>query len=269
MDSVPNGTLTKCRDGDRSRISFKPNDFQNWTHWLAKCHGLRAITYIDIALGGIDMRNCTFATVTDSQLVDAARRGNLNAFDELISRHRKQCVNMAASMLRDIGEAEEEAQNACWKAFSHLDQFHGDSEFSSWLFRILKNQCLMVIRRRRGVQLLHMDHRRPEDGNEPMQLSASELSPEDEVSGREVIHVLRAEINCMPRLLRNVLLLRDVERQPMPEIAGRLGITVTAAKSRLLRARLELRKRMKGHCGRSGFGSLLTNGSHTWSRAVR
>jgi RNA polymerase sigma-70 factor (ECF subfamily) len=267
---VPNGAIAGYDHADGSRILFILKGFLNWIHWSAKCPSLGEF-YIQLFFWGMDMQNCTerITTVTDSQLVDAARRGNRNAFDELIGRHRKQCVSMAASMLRDTGEAEEEAQNACWKAFAHLDQFHGDSEFSSWLFRILKNQCLMVIRRRRGVQLLHMDDRRPDDGSEPMQLSSHELSPEDEVSGREVIHVLRMEINCMPRLLRNVLLLRDVERQPMPEIAGRLGITVTAAKSRLLRARLELRQRMKGHCGRSGFGSLLTNGSRGWSTKVR
>jgi hypothetical protein len=48
---VPNGTLTKCRDGYESPILFKLNDFQNWTRWSAKCHGLGAITYIDIAWG--------------------------------------------------------------------------------------------------------------------------------------------------------------------------------------------------------------------------
>jgi RNA polymerase sigma-70 factor, ECF subfamily len=207
-------------------------------------------------------------TVSDLQLVEAARHGNQNAFGELIGRHRQRCVSLAASILRDSGEAEEEAQNACWKAYEHLDQFHGDAEFSSWLFRIVKNQCLMVIRRRRGVQLIRLDDRRPEDGQEPMQLSSGAMDPEAELGRREVKKVLQTEIRRIPPLLRNVLFLRDVEQLPMPELAEQLGITVTAAKSRLLRARTELRQRMKRHCGRTGSWILLRETRHRFSRAV-
>jgi RNA polymerase sigma-70 factor (ECF subfamily) len=206
-------------------------------------------------------------TITDPQLVEAARLGNLNAFGELIGRYRQRCVSLAASILRDSGEAEEEAQNACWKAFEHLDQFQGDAEFSSWLFRIVKNQCLMLIRRRRGMQFISLDGRRPDDGHEPMQLSSTDRDPEGELGRQEVSQVLRMEIRRIPPLLRNVLLLRDVEQLPMPELAEQLGITVTAAKSRLLRARIELRQRMKRHCGKTGSCTLIREANHTSVRA--
>ena len=129
--------------------------------------------------------------VTDPYHVDAARRGNRSAFDELIRRHHHRCVSLAASILRDHGEAEEEAQNACWKAFEHLDQFHGEAEFASWLCRIVKNQCLMLIRRRRRALFVHLDERRPTDGNEPIQLPSAASDPEAELGRREVALVLR------------------------------------------------------------------------------
>jgi len=208
------------------------------------------------------------ASATDPQLVQAARLGDLNAFDELIRRHRQRCVSLAASILRDIGEAEEETQNACWKAFKHLDQFQGDAEFSSWLSRIVKNQCLMLIRSRRGVQFVHLDERRPTDGNEPIQLPSADVSPEIEIGSREVSQVLQSEIRCIPRLLRNVLVLRDLQGLPMSDLAAQLGITITAAKSRLIRARVELRHRMKRHCGKTGPWTLVTTENVAPSRAI-
>jgi RNA polymerase sigma-70 factor (ECF subfamily) len=76
------------------------------------------------------------------------------------------------------------------------------------------------------------------------------------MGSRQLREVLRREIQCIPALLRNVVLLRDVEELPIVEVADRLGISVSAAKSRLLRARLELRQRVLKHCGASGHLSL-------------
>jgi RNA polymerase sigma-70 factor, ECF subfamily len=206
--------------------------------------------------------------VTDSQLVDAARLGDRSAFGELIRRHRQRCVSLAVSILRDLGEAEEETQSACWKAFEHLGQFHGDAEFSSWLSRIVKNQCLMLLRSRRGVQFVHLDERRPTDGNEPVQLTSPGIDPEVEFGSREIWQVLQAEIGCIPILLRNVLVLRDVQGLPISALAEQLGITETAAKSRLVRARIELRHRMQRHCGKAGAWSLIRGGKPAFSRAL-
>jgi RNA polymerase sigma-70 factor (ECF subfamily) len=194
----------------------------------------------------------------DSELLEGARNGDQDAFGELLRRHYQRCVNLASSILRDRGEAEEEAQNACWKAYEHLNQFQGDSEFSSWLLQIVKNQCLMLIRRRHGMQFLHLDERGPEDGNEIIQLPSAAMDPEGAFGSREVQQALRREIRRIPRVLRNVIMLRDVQQLPMPELAAQLGISVAAAKSRLLRARIELRNRMARHCGKTGAWILMS-----------
>ncbi|HEY7338718.1 MAG TPA: sigma-70 family RNA polymerase sigma factor [Bryobacteraceae bacterium] len=197
-------------------------------------------------------------TRSDPELLEAARGGDQEAFGELVLRHQRRCLNLATSILRDRGEAEEETQNACWKAFEHLDRFQGQSEFSSWLFRIVKNQCLMRLRRRQGARFVRLDDRRRDDRVEPMQLTAVGADPEGELGAWEVHQVLRAEIGRIPPLLRNAIVLRDVQQLSMNDLAEELGITVAAAKSRLLRARLKLRQRMMRHCGRSGAHSLLT-----------
>ena len=196
--------------------------------------------------------------LTDSQLVSRAKQGEGDAFDELIRRHRRRCLSLATSILRDSSEAEEETQNACWKAFEHLDQFQGEAEFLAWLLRIVENQCLMLIRRKRRAQFVHLDERDSERGNDSMQLSTHEADPEGELGHREVLQVLRTEIRRIPPLLRNVIVMCDVEEMPMSDLAVRLGITVAASNSRLLRARVELRRRMMRHCTRSGPSTLIT-----------
>ncbi len=206
------------------------------------------------------MTNCSHATsvFTDPQLVSLTKEGQREAFDELIRRHRHKCVNLASSILRDRGEAEEETQNACWKAFEHIAQFHGDAEFSTWLLRIVENQCLMLIRQRRRAQFVYLDGREPDGGAGAGQLPTRSADPEGELGKQEVLAVLRTEIRRIPPLLRKVILMRDVDELPMQDLAAKLGITVPAAKSRLLRARGELRQRMLRHCTQTGSWTLMT-----------
>jgi len=209
-------------------------------------------------LGIIIMLDRTDSEHDDVELVDLARKGNKQAFGELVKRHHHRCVSLAACILRDREEAEDEVQNACWKAFEHLDQFQGESDFSIWLSRIVVNQCLMFMRARRRVHFLHLDAGIPGYQSGSIDLPCCKLDPEGEVGRRQVGEVLEREIRRIPALLRNVVLLRDVAELPIAEVADRLGITVSAAKSRLLRARLELRQRVLRHCGPSGQGSLAT-----------
>ena len=193
---------------------------------------------------------------TDAALVQSAKQGDKQAFGELVRRHHHWCVGLASGILRDRGDAEDEAQNAYWNAFQHLDQYQGDAEFSTWLARIVVNQCLMFIRTRRRARFLHLDAGVPGFPSGSIDLPSWRLDPEGEMGSRQLREVLQREIQCIPALLRNVVLLRDVEELPIVEVADRLGISVSAAKSRLLRARLELRQRVLKHCGASGHLSL-------------
>jgi RNA polymerase sigma-70 factor, ECF subfamily len=193
---------------------------------------------------------------TDADLVESARQGDERAFGELVKRHHHWCVGLASGILRDRGDAEDEAQNAYWNAFQHLNQYQGGAEFSTWLARIVVNQCLMFIRARRRARFLHLDAGIPGFPSGSIDLPSPRLDPEGEMGRRQLQEVLQREIRSIPALLRNVVLLRDVEELPIVEVADRLGISVSAAKSRLLRARIELRQRVLRHCGASGHGSL-------------
>ena len=185
--------------------------------------------------------------LTDDVLVRRARRGNKEAFGELIMRYRQKCVDLATFFLGNRGDAEDEAQNAFAQAFKHLDQYQGDAEFATWLSRIVANQCLMLMRGRRRAQFVYLDEPTKGPKSLPVELPADGPDPEGEMAYSQMISVLHKEIRSIPPVLRKVLELRDLQERPMLEVADQLGITVPAAKSRLLRARLELRSRLSRH----------------------
>lgn len=200
--------------------------------------------------------NPAFIGVTDDELVVLAQAGDNSAFAELIERHMSTCKRLALSILRDVSDAEDEVQNACWKAFEHLGQFQKDAKFSTWLSRIVVNQCLMRLRKDRRARFLYLDEGVQGEEVTTIDLADTSASPEAGVAQSEVAQVLQQEIGRIPPLLREVFVLRDVQELPMTEVAERLGISIAAAKSRLLRARLELRERMSKHCGLLGAATL-------------
>ena len=190
----------------------------------------------------------------DDELVDLSRHGDSGAFGELVRRHYSACLRRAAFMIRNYGDAEDEVQNAFWKAFRRLSQYRGDGTFAAWLGRIVENQCLMRIREARRFRMLSLGE--PRDSNLKVELSAGAASPEEELGAVQVRRLVRYEIARIPPLLRSVMVLRDVEQLPMPEVAMRLGLSIPAAKSRLMRARTELRERVSKHCGSKGSAML-------------
>ncbi len=192
------------------------------------------------------MTNCSHATsvFTDPQLV-SLQGDQHEAFDELIRRHRHKCNRFASSILRDR-EWKKKRKTPAGR-LSNIAQFHGSAEFSTWLLRIVENQCLMLIRQRRRAQFVYLDGREPGGGwSRPTPRGAP--IPKASSESRKC-PVLRTEItrSALPR----VILVRDVDELPMQDLAAKLGITVPA-KSRLLRARGERRWLAPRHCTQTG-----------------
>jgi len=210
----------------------------------------------------------TTSNLPDQTLVAQARQGDKNAFDELIGRHHNKCLDLAVFLLRNRGDAEDEVQNAFSKAYAHLDQYHGEAEFSTWLARIVSNQCLMLMRVRRRTRFLYLDEVPTGQEAPPLELPACGPDPEGELAFEQMKTVLRTEIRRIPPMLRNVMLLRDIQELPMIDVAGQLGITVPAAKSRLLRARTELRSRLMRHATKSGGLSPLSRSAAPLNRVA-
>jgi RNA polymerase sigma-70 factor, ECF subfamily len=198
-----------------------------------------------------------FAAYAEDELVRMTQAGDECAFTELVRRNQRSCAKLAFSILRDRQDAEDEVQNAMWKAFEHIGQFQQDSKFSTWLTRIVVNQCLMRLRQVRRVRFLYLDESHGGEEQLTLELRDMRKTPEQELGKSQIGGALAREIRRIPPLLRTVFLLRDIQELPMPDVAEALGISVAAAKSRLLRARVELRRRMEKHQGRVGPATLL------------
>jgi RNA polymerase sigma-70 factor (ECF subfamily) len=203
----------------------------------------------------------------EETLIEAAKNGDADAFGELVERHRKSCLKRATTMVRNRSDAEDEVQAAFWKAFQRLDQFRAEGSFAAWLGRIVENQCLMRIRESRNARFEYLDE--ASDANLRIELVGQSANPEDQVGKEEVVQLLRREVSRIPPLLRHVMLLRDLDQMPMPDVAGRLGLSIPAAKSRLMRARTELRSRIMKHCGRKGAGTLIEMARYTQTAYTR
>jgi len=195
------------------------------------------------------MRPDAVDTRSNLELVKLAQAGDRNAFGQIISKHYQSCVNIATSILRNRSEAEEKVQEAAWKAFEHLDQYLGEAEFFTWLIRIVVNECRMVLRDRKRARFQSINT--GQDGGEDRlpELLSRAADPECQMLKTEMVSVLQTEIQHVPPIFRDVILLRDVNELPMLQVADHLGITVSAAKSRLLRGRNELRRRVTSRLG--------------------
>jgi RNA polymerase sigma-70 factor, ECF subfamily len=185
-----------------------------------------------------------FQVPSDQILIEQTRAGNQEALGELISRHYRACFNVAASILRDRANAQDAVQDAMWKAVTHLDQYRQEAPFSTWLIRIVLNRCLLQLRSRKCRQWVSCDIESGTDERPPLCLRDVSPDPEQQLVNHERREIVLSEIQLLPPLLRNALLFHDMQELPLEEIAQRLQITVGAIKSRLLRARAELKKRV-------------------------
>ena len=217
----------------------------------------------------IDGQNGNFETMNGHRLVELARQGDMEAFGELIRRHRRRCVDLACFFLRNRSDAEDQVQDAFLKAYEHLDQFQGEAEFGTWLGRIVVNQCLMLMRLRRRARFSYLDESPSGPDAMPVQLAAAGPDPEGELAVRQLTEGLKTEVERIPRLLRTVMLLHDIQGKPMIDVAAHLGITVAAAKSRLGRARAELRHRMTRYYEGVSYGSALSRTAAPLNRVGR
>lgn len=202
------------------------------------------------------LRDGAGAPKTERELVAMAQCGDRDAFQELIGRSRHACLRMATSILRNRDDAEDEVQNAFWKAYNHLGLFGGQSTFSTWVIRIVINHCLMRYRRARRVQFLSYDSISSDGDWYVTHEPTSGECPEDGVGDSEVRDALRGELRRLPILLRVPVEMYFIHGCTLEEVADNLGISVAATKSRLHRGQGYLKERMLRHCGRRGLGTL-------------
>jgi RNA polymerase sigma-70 factor (ECF subfamily) len=185
----------------------------------------------------------TVADRDERALLAALRRGEDDAYEELVRRYGGRLLAVTRRLLGDEDDARDAVQEAFLSAFKAIDRFEGESLLSTWLHRIAVNHGLMRLRSRRRRPEEKIDDLLPsfrEDGHfrEPPGPIA-ELSDEKLVR-EETRKRVREAIGALPEGYRTVLLLRDIEELDTAEVAELLGMTKNAVKTRLHRARQAL-----------------------------
>jgi len=181
----------------------------------------------------------------DVALVDLARGGDVTAFDVLVRKYDRRVFRIAQHITQNHEDAEDVVQDAFLKAYQKLHQFQGNSKFYTWLVRIAVNESLMRLRKRRAGKMVSIDEEiETEEGSVPRDLADWGPNPEQNYDQAELGDILRKTIQGLPPGFRTVFALRDVEGLSTEETAEALGLSVPAVKSRLLRARLQLRERL-------------------------
>jgi RNA polymerase sigma-70 factor (ECF subfamily) len=181
----------------------------------------------------------------DVALVERAREGDTAAFEQLVRQYDRKIFRIANHITQNREDAEDIVQDAFLKAYQKLHQFQGNSKFYTWLVRIAVNESLMRLRKRRNAKTVSMDEDvQTEEGSIPRDFADWTPDPEQQFGQSELAEILKKTINGLPPGFRTVFTLRDVENLSTEETAEALGLSVPAVKSRLLRARLQLRERL-------------------------
>lgn len=191
----------------------------------------------------------------DIALVERVKSGDVSAYDTLVRKYDRQVFRIAQHITQNREDAEDVVQDAFLKAYEKLDQFQGNSKFYTWLVRIAVNESLMRLRKRRTGKMVSIDEDvETEEGSVPRDLADWAPDPEQNYTQSELADILRKTIQGLPQGFRVVFVLRDVEGLSTEETAETLGLSIPAVKSRLLRARLQLRERLSRYFRRKKGG---------------
>jgi RNA polymerase sigma-70 factor (ECF subfamily) len=181
--------------------------------------------------------------ITESELIRRVCEGDKEAFYSLVQPCEHGIFTAAMSILNNPADAEEVAQEAVLKAFTALSRFRGDSKFSTWLIQITINEARLRLRKDRRHLYESVDEQRTDEQGDcfPKDFADWREIPSESLQRQELREALKRALNSLPPKYREVLILRDVQHLSIQETAQVLGITEGSVKTRLLRARFQMR----------------------------
>lgn len=183
-------------------------------------------------------------------LLDALQQGDRGEFARLVEQYSPMIYRLGSKMLENPQDVEDMLQETFIKAFRHLQDFDGRSSLSTWLYRIATNEALMALRKKRPETISFDEPQADEtEPQEPLQIVDWCCMPEQELMSAEARAYLDKAVEGLPASLRVVFLLRDIEGLSTRETAEVLNMSEMAVKTRLSRARLQLRETLSTYYG--------------------
>jgi len=204
--------------------------------------------------------------IREQELLRRVQAGHKEDFYELIKPYERRVYTAAFAVLRNEAEAEDAAQEAILKAFTHLQQFRAEARFSTWLIQIAVNEALMRRRRAHSQIMEPIGEHQEEDGTyTPRDFADWREIPSEALERKEIRQKLAGAVAALAEKYRQVFVLRDIQHMSIEETAEALGISRASVKTRLLRARLMLRDMLAPGLGGPWFGRLpFEKGSNPW-----
>ncbi len=185
----------------------------------------------------------------DAELIKSFQSGKKAAFDELVLKHKDKVFNLCYWFLGDYQDANDLAQETFLKAYRALKKFRFESAFSTWIYRIAVNTCknrLKSFQYRIKKKFVHLNNTEAAKSNPGVEIADESSSPEIELGRKEKSRLIQAAINSLAAEKKAVVVLRDIEGLSYEEISSVTGFNLGTVKSKLARARQDLREKLKG-----------------------
>jgi RNA polymerase sigma-70 factor, ECF subfamily len=176
----------------------------------------------------------------DQALVKAAQEGDMEAFEELVARHRDKLYARAFSMMRNEDEAIDLSQEAWVKGWQRLKQFQGEASFVTWMTRIVINLCLDQIRKHKRTRADSIEQMEEELGGVERQMPIVNPNPTERLERSELRQRIDRALNQLSYEHRTVLILHEFEELEYKEVAKRMGCSIGTVMSRLFYARRKM-----------------------------
>ncbi len=178
----------------------------------------------------------------DERLVELAQEGDIAAFEELVTRYQDKVYHMTLGMMRHRQDAEDATQEAFLKAYEAIGGFKGRSKFSTWLYRIAKNTCLDMIRKKSRRRTFSLDKpMETDEGEVEREISGALSNPEEELRRDSLRELVKEGLATISPKYRVAVILRDMQGLSYREIAAILDCSLGTVKSRLYRGRQQLK----------------------------
>ena len=210
-----------------------------------------------------DLKSASRDPQEEIALIERVCSGEKHLFYELIEPYQRSVYILAYSVLQNEADAEEVAQEAFLKAFTHLTAFRSESKFSTWLIQIAINEARM--KRRKDRKFLYESIDEQQTGNDgdyfPKDFADWREIPSEALERSELRRALQKAIASLDQKYREVFVMRDIQQMSIAETAQALGITDTLVKTRLLRARLQMRDALA-----PGFDGAWKVGEGNWKK---
>ncbi|MBE7000956.1 MAG: sigma-70 family RNA polymerase sigma factor [Clostridia bacterium] len=183
----------------------------------------------------------------EEELIERLKNGDESAFAELIRMHEKLVFNLALRYVKNYDDASDITQTVFITVYRSIGGFKGKSRLSTWLYRITINECIDFSRRNKLYTKFTTPLEQPDGDGESMEIPLPDQSydPELRYEQKELQNTIRQAVEALPPISREIIILRDVHDMSYTEIAEALNIELGTVRSRLARARIKLRNKLK------------------------